>query len=177
MSQKITLTYYGVEGSGRTVTEAKRDAGRKIEAAFAGSYTPEMLAWRGYAILLYRSPEGWHKALVVDDGVPRESFGTGSAERDRERARREALMQLAQLGWSHDDGSDVPPFLTDRHEIAEFQSWAEFQRRMRAAKLAGLEYRDAFDYATRNPARDDYAALAARVDAHREQAAERAGAA
>jgi len=43
MSTKITLTYCGMEGCGRTAKEAKQEAARRIEAALAGDYTPRCL--------------------------------------------------------------------------------------------------------------------------------------
>lgn len=36
MAQTIKITYYGMDGEGRTVKEAKADAGTKIEAALKG---------------------------------------------------------------------------------------------------------------------------------------------
>lgn len=58
MTQKITLTYFGVEGSGRTVSEAKKDAGRKIEAALTGDYDPFLIGHCGYLGLVGRDPRG-----------------------------------------------------------------------------------------------------------------------
>jgi hypothetical protein len=52
----VRVTHYGMDGSGRNVTEAKRDAGRKIEAALSGHYTPEVAARKGWAALVFREP-------------------------------------------------------------------------------------------------------------------------
>ena len=57
---KITLDYYGMTGTGATVKEAKLDAGRQIEQALNGDYTPSLIHWRQYTVLMAREPrQGW----------------------------------------------------------------------------------------------------------------------
>lgn len=62
----IRIDYYGVEGAGKTVKEAKLDAGRKIETMLKGDYVPEVIAFRGFVALLWREPYGWFSKLLTD---------------------------------------------------------------------------------------------------------------
>ena len=56
----VTIEYYGVTGTGRNVTEAKRDAGEQIRKALDGDYTPSLIHWRQYTVLMARDPKfGW----------------------------------------------------------------------------------------------------------------------
>ncbi len=156
----ISIEYYGVEGSGRTVTEAKKDAGRKIEQSLAGSYKPEIVTHRGFAVMVWREPSGYSVAIIVDPD------GGGVRERlcechyqSKEDAMRSARHMVAQNTWTAEDGTSAPEFMTDRNEIAEFRSWAEFQLRYIKARAAGLGSNDAHDWANRNPMRPDLVAL------------------
>ena len=40
MTKTVRITYYGMEGEGSTLKEAKQDAGRKLEAAIRASSDP-----------------------------------------------------------------------------------------------------------------------------------------
>lgn len=151
----VRITYYGMEGEGKNLTEAKRDAGRKIEAAFSGNYTPEILSHRGYAILLAREPSGWGARIIVDPDGIRDGRVWISGQETYEDAKRGALTHLAQLGWQDADGKTPPDFLKDRRAIADFVSWAEFQLRYIEGRNRGIPESDLHDYASRNPWRPE----------------------
>jgi hypothetical protein len=53
----VTIEYYGVNGTGRNVTEAKRDAGEQIRKALDGDYTPSLIHWGGYTVMFWREPK------------------------------------------------------------------------------------------------------------------------
>lgn len=144
----VTVEYYGMSGSGRNVTEAKRDAGRRIEAALSGHYTPEILSHRGIAILVYREPQGWCNRIIADPerGIIAGRIH-GSNHGTREECVRAALNHLAQLGWTHDDDDEAPDFVKDRADRADFRSWVTFQRRHKRARESGLNSNDAHAYA------------------------------
>ena len=57
MSNRITIEYFGVSGTGRTVTEAKRDAGVKLER-MAKSY-PSVYAYRGASVFIVANSDCW----------------------------------------------------------------------------------------------------------------------
>lgn len=148
--QSVDLTYYGMQGTGRNVTEARRDAGAKLQAAMEGSYEPELLESRGWVLVLWRDPHGWRHNTIAEGGTMRkDAFRCySSGYRDRIDALSSALLHLAQMSW---DGAEVlPPCLwevqalskfrgeTGRRLIAEFRSWRGFQLAYKAATAAGL---------------------------------------
>ncbi len=146
----VTITYYGVEATGRNVTEAKKEAGKKIEHAMSGSYCPELLQSRGVGILFYRTPDGWHHSYVTDEsGKVRTAPLSHGSGQDRDDARATAIMSLAQSTW---DGKEqyppclmeIPAYRTRKGDIglrllAEFDSWRGFQLAYRHAKATMTE--------------------------------------
>jgi hypothetical protein len=157
---KVSITYYGVVAEGRKVTEAKKAAGKKIERAMTANYTPEIIAWRGHAKLIYRTPDGYETATVMDNGKIREgSPGHSSWGRDGEdyaMVCASVRMDLAQLGWEPEDGDAVPDVLRNSPRLhGEWRSWVEFQTRYRDAVSRGMGSNDAHSYAGRNPMRPE----------------------
>jgi hypothetical protein len=64
---QITLTHFGVTGTGETVKAAKQDAGHKIETLIRDiSRRPTIIAIEGYASMIYRTPDGWASAIIHD---------------------------------------------------------------------------------------------------------------
>jgi hypothetical protein len=156
----VTVDYYGVEGTGRNLTEAKRDAGEKIRKALDGYYSPTVLAHRGWAILVYREPAGWCWRIILDakDGIRAGKVYASANDETESDAIRSASRHLAQLGWEASDGTEPPAFLRDRADRREFEVWAEFQLRFRKAKAAGMSDNDAHHWAGRNPSRPELCA-------------------
>ena len=144
----ITMDYYGMSGTGKTVKEAKADAGAKVSAALRGSYTPIILTHRGYAVLVARSPQGWDYRTIYSpqDGIAEGRVWLGSNYETEEDATRSALNHLAQMGWAPGDGTNAPEFVKDKAARGEFSRWAEFQTRYARAKAAGLNDNEAHHY-------------------------------
>lgn len=162
--QTVKIQYFGVEGSGRNVTEAKRDAGKQIERALSGDYSPIILEYRGNAILVWRDPmSGWRSGIIFDNGEFRDhrrvSWSYCHSTKSTDDARADAIAsaqdRLAQLGWRPEDATNPPEFLKTRQQIADYRYWAEFQLRYSQAKAAGMPDNDAHDYAGKNPARPE----------------------
>jgi hypothetical protein len=152
----VRITYFGMDGAGSTVTEAKKDAGRKIEAALDGSYAPSIIDHRGYSVLVYREPMGWCDKLIRCPEGMRTGRQYASANHATEKdALRAACRHVAQLGWTEADGQEPPVFLTDRADIAEYKAWTRFQLRYQAARRAGLEGNDAHSFAGCDPSRPE----------------------
>jgi hypothetical protein len=155
---QVNITYYGMEGTGRNVTDAKRDAGAKIERALSGDYTPDLVSYRGQAILIYRTPGGWNSCVLSDSAGLRNGpcYGTTyPGSYSREDVIREAREHLAQLTWTPEDGLIPPPFLKDRRSLSDYKTWAEFQLRYREARTRGMDDNDAHSFAARNPQRPE----------------------
>lgn len=143
----VTINYFGMEGRGKNVTEARRAAGAKISRALTGSYDPKILSSRGTAILVYRHPHyGWLHSTIADETGFRSrlSSGTGTYEDEKETTAA-ALAHLAQLTWTADDGLNTAPDINlDKRQLGEFKHWAEFQLRYQAAVAGNEQQRCAF---------------------------------
>lgn len=137
----IKVEHYGVEGTGRTLKEAKADAGRKIKAMLEGDYTPETITFRGLVALIWREPwGGWYSKVISETGAldaSRRLSGCASHS-SRDEARASTRMQLAQMDWTAGDGLTVPEILIDEREAREFLSWARFQLAYQRFKADGL---------------------------------------
>jgi hypothetical protein len=149
---KIILDYFGMEGQGRTVTEAKEAAGRKIRAALEGDYAPYIVAYRNVAAVVFRSPDGWGSRLISDDERGLIGGRVDAHCRDeRADALRSACLHVAQTGWRQADGLTVPDIVA-KPDRRQFLTWASFQLRYQYATKGGLDNYQAHDWAGRNPA-------------------------
>ena len=130
----VTIDYFGFSGSGPTVKEAKQDAGRKIQALHADTWTPVIREWRGFAILVYRNLNGWEYTFISHPGEPlRIPAGCSCGFHDRADAVKSAERHIADVGWSHTDPLGAFPvwFGTDqnrehahmRREIIDGRKW------------------------------------------------------
>jgi hypothetical protein len=116
-----------MEGEGRNITEAKRDAGAKIEHALSGDYCPTIIQAHGEAVLIYREPKfGWTYLPIHPDTQGR-LWRNVSNEWTRDEAERRARQHLAQIIFSHDgpDGSEV---ICNKNDREEHKRWAAWQR-------------------------------------------------
>jgi len=123
----VRIDYFGMDGSGRNVTEAKKDAGAKIEEALSGDYSPVLIRSNGEGVLIFREPKyGWGYALIHPDtqGVIRSN---GSAYPTKNEAELKARNHLAQIIFTHDgpDGSEV---IKDKHDLHNHKRWVTWQR-------------------------------------------------
>lgn len=159
----VVIEYFGMGGSGKNVTEAKRDAGAKIEKALSGSYNPHVLEWRGYVAIVFRCPDGWKWRQIVNPHDDFDKVKTGTVYGNRgdgtfEEAMNSARQSLAQCGWKPEDGKAAPSLFNPLCKVAiqEFESWAEFQCRYHHAKtVLGMNDNDSHSYAGRNPSRPE----------------------
>jgi len=156
--KKITLEYCGWESSGKTVAEAKQTAAREIKAALQGSYDPILMSWRDHTILCWRTPHGWNSRIIRDElGIRCNGvlYGSGYNGQTEHECARQARLQLAQLTWKAEDGTEPPQIVQHTGLEKEFASWAEFQYRYQDARKLGMSDDDAHSYAGRNPARPE----------------------
>jgi hypothetical protein len=140
MSKQIAIDHYGVSGRGRTIKEAKADAGRRIQEMLTGDYSPHVVTYRGFATLVYREPfSGWCTRNIADEDGMRGGTTGGSCHgyADQYEAMKAARMSVAQLSWTEDDGLLPPNFLPER-EAREFVAWARFQIEYRRLRAEGV---------------------------------------
>jgi hypothetical protein len=133
---------YGMEGSGPTASAARKDAIARIERATKGSRTPEILAYDGNAMLLYRDLDVWRYAPIYDQGEFRTSPIGGSFYDTREECYDRAACHLAQNAqqlyewWTVED---VPEFVTSEEDRRFLVGYARWQRAARHAQKMGLD--------------------------------------
>jgi hypothetical protein len=134
----VRIEYYGVDGEGRNVTEAKQDAGRKITKAMSGSYTPRVLSAGGETIIVFRSPDGWRYGFLRDGDL---SGLQGQAD-DREEVERHARKHLGSnvTDWrTCFDADGVDQIVKDARDRREIATSCKWQRDYHTAKDAGLD--------------------------------------
>ena len=141
MTTKISLEFCGMAGNGRTVTEAKQDAARKLTKLVEDLYqNPEIISCGGYSKLVWRDAHGWQSALIQtpDGGI---AMGGGCyGHDDRANAIKNARYHVAQNAWSHDVADDrafAESAGLDREKIADLVSWCGWQRRYKEAIARG----------------------------------------
>jgi hypothetical protein len=161
---KINLEYFGMPGSGATVKEAKADAGRRIEAAFDGSYAPFMLSHRGKMLVASRDPKsGWgYRIFDADELKPYTSADHCSCMiKSRDECLLAAVRHLADIARLPGERDSVLfDALRDRDAARERGAFAQkaeqddtFRTRYNEARERGMGENDARDYAFMNPAR------------------------
>ena len=91
----MRITYDGMDGTGRTLTDARRDAAHKIEQALSGTYDPVLLPLPDGDIMLgFRTPtEGWSYWFWRDGRL---SGGCLCALTTREELERRMRRHAAQ---------------------------------------------------------------------------------
>lgn len=164
---RVTIEYFGMTGSGATVTEAKRDAGQRIEQALEGDYSPIVARWRGHTVLAFRHPRYEWGYRFLNESAVQSVSQCCSGYTSREECLRAMLIHIADIGMSVDDCPEsIDPMFEPytglrQREIDDIKQ--EFARRltyhqmihsrMTEAEKIGLVGEDARDYAMRNPAR------------------------
>lgn len=164
----ITLDYYGMTGTGHTVKEAKLDAGRKIEAALEGDYSPLLVQWRGTTAVFSRNPKsGWGYRFAHGSSPVQTMFQSCCGNDGRDEALMRMLLHVADV--EHREGEAEADALFDASGlrprlIAEMkrefarkadQNNTAIKRRRMAESLGLTEYNDIHDFVWRNPARRD----------------------
>lgn len=139
---KISLEYFGMEGEGATVKEAKLDAGSKIEALVRESGTPTLVGpCNGHCAIMWRDKYGWAYSLLPDAGKEPSSL-CAHHEANRDECYDSAASHLAQCYCDCDEVmtvADVPAFVTSRRGRMEQVSYNRWQRAARHAQRLGLD--------------------------------------
>ena len=132
----VRIEYYGMDGQGKNVTEAKRDASIKIEKALGGDYSPVIIRANGEGVLIFRTPrDGWGYALLHPDTQGR-VYSNGGTYPTQQEAERRARAHLAQNVFEH-DGPDGTEVIKDKRDLDEHKRWVEWQRLYKRWRDAG----------------------------------------
>lgn len=107
----VTVTYYGVEATGRNVTEAKREAGRKIES-FVRHHSPHYVKVGNSVAVIFPEPGGstcTEYPLMCGEWRG-DNCGCGFSGDTIEEAIASAVLQLAMhedIGVDADDWKQI----------------------------------------------------------------------
>lgn len=138
----VRIDYFGVEGEGRNVTEAKRNAGHKIEQAMRGSYVPRVLVAGDDAVVIFRTPQHWEYGFIRDGNLC--SIQGASEDRDDvERAARRHLGANATDWRTCLTVADVHPIVVEPADRREILVRCDWQRKYHAWRELGMEDNDA----------------------------------
>jgi hypothetical protein len=140
-----------MDGEGRTLTEAKKDAGRKIEEALARPYQPMFLQVREERAIVWTNPYGFCYGLL-EKGLPVMGSGISHCS-SREDALQAARRHLLQITWEFTDGTSHP--YGSAEENRELESWFKFQIAYRVSRNRGMTDLEAHAYASSNPRMED----------------------
>lgn len=142
MPNQVTVTYCGVESTGRTVTEAKQSAARRIESFARTGPSPSIIAAGPWAMLFYRDLSGWCASIIATPDGFRTDYLSGSHygldKSDVERSARRHLADLATDWRTCFTADDVDPCCLDKADRKEIACKAAWQRRYHAYKARGF---------------------------------------
>lgn len=145
---RIRLEHFGVDGSGRTVTEAKQDAGRKIQALVEELRFPCVFRFpTGIVGVVARTVEGWSYALLYADQESRTDALAASGYGDQAEtvaAMRRHVAQNLVFGVP-DHGLSV---LADDRARREHIGYVNWQLDYRALRAAGKSDHEAHEGAS-----------------------------
>lgn len=120
-------------GRGRTLTEARADLDRQLDAwlRVAGE-PPVVVAWRGETMMAHRTPGGWESGRIEGSDF-RVTCAQGPAP--REEVQGSLAFTLAQRLW--DGEEEAPEVLAPfQGQAREFRAWAQTAKRHQAATSA-----------------------------------------
>jgi hypothetical protein len=148
---KVRITYCGVDGEGRTLAEARKDAAARLTRLVADVEDgPAIVRVGGWAKLVIRTRESWAEYWLAEDGrIASTTRASVFGHASRDEAVRSAATHCADLAWSHDVADDLSfarnalaPYVAkrdlDRTARDQAERWA-WQRRYKAARDAGFD--------------------------------------
>lgn len=147
---------YGIEGSGRTLRDAKKSAEERVDRilrAIRDDSRPVIVSHEGYIGIAYRDFNGVNAALIaspdeevrVGPVMSNTMYPEGSTIKE---AAEHLLFGFSQLAWKVEDGFDPPDILKNEKLREEFRGWARWQTRYHEGRQKGMSDEDAFRYAS-----------------------------
>jgi hypothetical protein len=160
MASSVTVTHYGIEATGRNVTEAKRSAGREIERIVKNLY-PRIYCYRGYSVVIYPTTCGFAYSIV---GPDREGWQAGASmcPGSRDDATNRAVCHLLDITRRIGE-YDIPEWARgliddEQQTLADWRSNDAWQRAYRHAESIGET--DPHSWACHNSRQDQFQSAA-----------------
>jgi hypothetical protein len=160
MTNKVRITYYGMEGQGATVKEARLDAGRQIEAVLSGYHFPsaytKTVGPNTFTIFIYRELARWGYSFVRHGSGDGRVMVGGANETNEEEANYRALRHIAGNVAAFDvtGGGWINP--QDRDGLREHRWNAQWQLRYKAWASVGLTDNECHNAASNGKWPDGY---------------------
>ncbi len=152
MMSTVRVTYYGVEGEGRNVTEAKRDAGHRIER-FVRQSMPRVYSHRGHTLIAYATEYGGSYSIAHPDSDGAVIGSSSCASKDD--AEQSGIAHMLTMARAEGE-FEVPEWAAHRlgrDAVAKLtREWRDndvFQTGYREARAQGMGDCDAHAYACR----------------------------
>ena len=146
----VTLEYYGVSGTGKNLTEAKRDAGAKIERALKNR-SPRLYRYRGAMLIVWTEPEGdCYRIVWPDTRDGSVDHGCTMTRDNGDACGLKHLIDIMRTEGEYEMPDWVPARIARDHGarwLADWRSNDEFQRRYREAQARGMTDGDCHAYA------------------------------
>lgn len=131
--KQIKIEYYGMEGQGATVKEAKADAGRKLASLAKDVDNQAVIRVQGHTLILVRNSWSWSYHVISPDDPDGSMYSQSSGYSTREEAEKNARRHLAQnlIFVASDHGASV---IRDAHDYREHIEYVAWQLAARHAK-------------------------------------------
>lgn len=128
----VTVNYFGVSGTGRTVKEAKLDAGRKIEQSL--SHRPRVYRHKALSLFVWADPAGG--SYTITDGQDDKSGRhlCSASEGSFDDATQKGIRHL--LSYNRPVGDYEIPSWADSYAQGLVAEWARSDRFQVAYKEA-----------------------------------------
>lgn len=135
----IKVDYFGFEGSGPTVKEAKADAAKKLMAFIKDAeHGPRFLKIEDYLIVTYRTYGTWaYRLFYPGCGTGAECIGMATQEQAEKQGRHHAAQMASTIENVRTD------FLIDPQQQQELIDYFAWQKRYREAREEGYCDNDA----------------------------------
>ncbi len=136
MPRTIKVEYLGIEGSGRTVAQARQDAARRAERVIRQQ--PVVYAYRGHVLAVWATPYGGSYTIAHPDSDGRVNFCTSCADFDDSlQSGIRHLLDIARQEGEYEVPRWVPRGM-HRDLVAEWRHQDRFHRAYRDARARGL---------------------------------------
>lgn len=139
MARKMkSVELFGIEGTGETLADAKKNAGDKLTSLVQELRAPQFLFDGADIVCIYRDVDCWAYSFLRNGKLEATHFADSYAE-----AYKSAAFHIAQNNLDCDrciSAADVPVYVTDAHDRSELVSYCQWQRAARHAKqVLGIE--------------------------------------
>lgn len=141
MKKVVSVVHLGMEGEGKNISEARRDAEKRIEACLTGDWMPYFITHLGQVAVIARHPRAqgpqWGYR-VINPATPNIELmqGLDLNYTDRPAAVRAAAFDLAQRTGTY---LGLKPYMFPS-QIAELDQYFHWQAAYKTAKE--LDYSD-----------------------------------